>query len=93
MRKFFSKDFNETTLYSLKKRRRKEQFYFSCISSYIESKFPSLSSYINLDPNTNKIIPAVNLDDLVFFFGSFIYPKDIEASMGDLLKDDPSYSK
>lgn len=93
MRKYYSKDFNTSTLYSQKKRRRKEQFYFACISSYIQQKFPSLSFEIKTDPNTNKIIPAVNLDDLVFFFGSFIYPKDIEASMADLLKEDQGASK
>ncbi|CDW82643.1 UNKNOWN [Stylonychia lemnae] len=81
MRKFYSKDFNAVTGFILIKNRREKQFFIRQIAVYLKYRFPELCSKFQdqnwiMNDETQQIP-----NDLIFFFGCLIYPKEMYKSL------------
>ena len=71
LRKFYTEELNKNTSFIYAKRFKHDNYFSSCLQSYISLSFPELER----DANSLKI--EVDLDDIYFFFGGLTYPKDL----------------
>ena len=69
MRKFYTKDFNDSTSYIVNKRKHPRKFYLECLDNYNQLKLQGLSNMLNIESET-----------LTFELGSIIYPKEMFSS-------------
>ncbi|CDW82891.1 UNKNOWN [Stylonychia lemnae] len=81
MRKYFSKDFNAVTGFILIKNRQEKQFFIRQIAVYLKYRFPELCTKFQDQEwqmnDEKQLIP----NDLMFFFGCLIYPKEMYKSL------------
>jgi hypothetical protein len=66
VRKFYSKDFNESTDFIRRKRKNSKQYFMECLISYIQIRIGNLREQM-----------GVNMETLAFNLGSLIYPKEM----------------
>lgn len=74
MRKFFKRDFNKITKYTLRKRHRKDLFYKHSLHYYLEERYPLLFNQKFL--NKSDMVKFTENQNHVLFLGTFLYAKD-----------------
>lgn len=47
LRKFYSQDFNESTMYIKRKRYKPESYFIDCLKEYLLDKFPQFKTVID----------------------------------------------
>ena len=69
MRRCFLDHFNEETNYNTTKRHKRVEYIYLCLEKFVKDNFYGM----------NSASKALEIEDLIFTFGSFFYPKDMRA--------------
>ena len=80
-RKFYSQDFNKSTKYNLSKRRKSPEYYLICLIEYFKKSLTGFKEVIETNLNKEEIPKDIN--ELLLFFGGFLYPKSLIQSITD----------
>ena len=83
MRKFFSKDFNNVTSFIKRKRYKSQQYFFLCLKQYLNSRFNEFADAILIN-NQKRSNTTSDFNELVFFLGCLLYPKDMDLALSDI---------
>lgn len=80
MRKFLTKDFNLKTDFINLKRNKDPDFFIHCLQQYLSMLNKSLGNLSIIEPLDPYLNFQLDSQDLVFFLGSFLYPKFLEKA-------------
>lgn len=87
MRKYYSKDFNSLTKFILFKRYKEKDYYITCIKDYFKQKFPEFETFLDQDYRCPSLNFEADSNDLIFFIGCLLYPKELWVSIQNINND------